>query len=800
MRILPRALSKTMIDFPFSRPYNYKNNKMRRALHSLIFLTAPLFCLSFAAFAQEDAGVSEESPAKLVKVVEITGNKAISTPTIMAKIKTRIGQPYFPQTSRDDIKRLYETGFFSDIAVELEDYEGGLKVIFKVDERPVIEEIKIEGAHAVARHILTRVMKSKTGQYLNLALLKEDIAVIKKEYEKRGMSGVEVKETIETDASTNKTKIVFSIVEGKRVKIRKIYVDNNFHFSDKKIISLIKTRKAGWFSAGFFKEEQFNDDLERVKAFYLKNGYLDVRVDYRIDRDSKGSLYLRIIVEEGKQYTVGSVTIRGTEEFDEKDVAGSLKSCLAGSVFTYDALKEDVANIQGFYFGKGYIFAQVRDATSLDAATGKVDIAYSIVENEIAYVDRIEIRGNLKTKDKVIRRELRIKPGERFDGDKLKRSKERLYNLGFFEEVNYDTEPGTEPNERNLVVEVKEAKTGSFSFGGGYSSIDQFVGFVEIEQKNFDWQNWNTFTGAGQDLKLRGELGSIRQNFELSFTEPWLFDHPVSFGFDIYKRVHDKNADAGYGYVERRTGGDLRFGKEFSEYVKGGATYRLEEVDISDVDASAQADLKSEEGKNLISSVEFSLTRDTTDNVFNPTRGRVLSGSCEIAGGPFGGDKDFNKFFGLITQYIPFFTKGVLQMQLRAGVAQPFADQEKVPIYERFYAGGANTIRGYEERSVGPVDPVTSDPLGGEVLIIANIEYSVPLLEFIKGAVFIDTGNVWEKASEVGTENFKTGVGFGVRIKTPIGPLKLDYGIPLNNQPGKTGKEGRFHFSMSHGF
>jgi outer membrane protein insertion porin family len=256
----------------------------------------------------------------------------------------------------------------------------------------------------------------------------------------------------------------------------------------------------------------------------------------------------------------------------------------------------------------------------------------------------------------------------------------------------------------------------------------------------------------------------------------------------------------GYGYVEKRTGGDLRLGKEFNEYVKGGVTYRLEEVDISDVDVNATADLRSEQGKNLISSMEFYLTRDTTDNVFNPMRGYVLSGSYEVAGGPFGGDKDFNKVFGLATHYFPLFAKGVLQIQARAGVAQPFNNQSNVPIYERFYAGGANTIRGYEERSVGPIDPVTSDPIGGEAMFIGNIEYTVPLVEFIKGAVFMDTGNVWAKASDFGNGGFMTGIGFGVRIKTPIGPLKLDYGIPMNTQPGKNKKEGRFHFSMSHGF
>lgn len=775
-----------------------------RSILASLLIVFFLCCISLGGVLAQQDPVEEvdagSSSNKLVKAVDVTGNKAISTSAIMAKIKTRVGQPYYPQAGRDDIKRLYETGYFSDISLDVEDFEGGLKVVFKVQERPVIEEIKISGNRVLSRYKLIQKMKTKVGQYLSLAVLKEDLGAIKQEYELKGMPDVSVTHELSTDEKTNKVKVLIMIKEGKKIKIKKIYVDGNLHFSDARILSLIKTRSAWLFNSGLFKEDQFNDDLERIKAFYLKNGYLDVSVDYRIDYDKNKNIYLRIIISEGHPYTTGTITILGNEKFPTEDIEKSLKACLEGGTFSYEFLQEDVANIQGFYFGKGYIFAQVRESASLDPLTGKVDITYKITEGTEAFVERIEIRGNMKTQDKVIRRELRIKPGERFDGDKLKRTKERLYNLGFFEDVNYDTDPGSEPNKRNLIVDVKEAKTGSFSFGGGYSSIDQFVGFAEIEQKNFDWQNWKTFTGAGQDLKLRAEMGSVRNNFEMSFTEPWMFDHPIAFGFDLYRREHDKNEDVGYGYREVRTGGDLRLSKEFSEYIRGGLVYRLEEVEISDVASSATADLKDEEGKNLISSMEFTLTRDTTDNIFNPSRGLVLSGSYELAGGPLGGDKDFNKLFGLGRYYVPVFGKGVLEFQLRAGVAMPFQGENKVPIYERFYAGGAETIRGYEERSVGPVDPVTSDPIGGESLIVANIEYTFPLLEFVKGALFIDSGNVWSKASEFGTGGFKTGVGFGVRIKTPVGPLKLDYGIPLNKQPGKENRQGRFHFSMSHGF
>ncbi|MGE5280087.1 MAG: outer membrane protein assembly factor BamA [Deltaproteobacteria bacterium] len=760
----------------------------------VVSFLAPVYC----ARAQE----ADQASSKLVKAVEVEGNKAISTETILARVKTRAGQPYYAQVGRDDIKRLYETGYFSDIGIDVKEEADGIKVIFKVEERPTVKEVVIKGVKLLSRRALKRKMRTQEGQYLNLAYLKEDLAAIAKEYETKGLTGTEIAHTVDIDPATNKAVVTIQATEGRNQAIRRIYIDGNLSFPDGRIGSLIKTHPKAWYllRPGIFKEQQFSEDLERIHAFYQQNGFLDAQVDYRMDVDARHRIYLRIRIDEGKRYTVGRIVIQGTEAFGADEVHAQLKACLENATFTYQALAEDVANIKSFYFGHGYIFVQVREATALDAASGKVDITYKMVENQVAYVERIDIRGNLKTRDKVIRRELRILPGERFDGDKLKRSKERLYNTGFFEEVGYDTEEGSAPDRQNLIVDVKEAKTGSFSFGGGYSSIDQFVGFIEVQQKNFDWRNWKTFTGGGQDLKLRGEWGSVRQTYELSFTEPWWFDRPLSFGFDAYKRKHDREADVGYGYVEERTGGDLRLSKEFSEYLRGGITYRIEQVKISDVSASASADLRDEEGENWLSSMEFVLTRDTTDNVFNPTRGYVLSGSTEVAGGFLGGTKDFNKFFVLGTQYFPVFGKSVLLFQVRAGVVTPYGDQEKVPIYERFYAGGANTIRGYEERSVGPVDPVTADPLGGEALFVANIEYTVPLLDFLKGAAFVDTGNVWSQASDFGNGGFKTGVGLGVRVKTPIGPLKLDYGIPLDKQPGKQSREGRFHFSMSHGF
>jgi outer membrane protein insertion porin family len=745
----------------------------------------------------------EEKTPKIIKVIEVRGNKSISTNTILSKIKTRVGQPYQENIISDDVKRLYLLGFFSDISVETEELPEGIKVIINVVERPLLEKISFEGMRRVyiKEEKLKEQLKSKEKEYLDYVKLKEDVETIRSLYVKKGFSDTKVDYKVSIDKERNTAEVTFVVYEAKRIKIRRINISGNKTYPTKRLLKLMKTKKAWLFNPGILKEEVLNEDIKRIEEFYKSGGFQDVKIDYKVTRDPKKPfIYIDIQIEEGKKYLVGKVSIEGNSVVSESDIRKVLK-CLEGKVFSQAQMKEDISNIQGIYFDKGYIFAQVKEAVSVDTDTGRVDITYKIIENEVGYVNKIKIRGNVKTKDIVIRRELRIYPGERFDGAKLRRSKERLQNLGFFEEVSFDTEDTEFPNKKDLIVDVKEAKTGTFSFGGGYSTVDEFVGFVEIEQRNFDWKNFPYFTGDGQDLKLRASFGTLTDSYVLSFTEPWFLDYPISFGFDAYRQRHERETDVGYGYDERRTGGDIRFGKEFTEYLRGDLAYRYDTIEISGVREDATQDLKKEEGKNSISSMEFSLTQDKRDNRFLPTQGYLLTGSLQIAGGPFSGDKDFFKFFGRTSKYFPLWLNSVLEVRMRLGLADAYGDSEEVPIYERFFAGGAYTIRGYEERKIGPFDSVTKDPLGGNSLLIGNIEYTYPLFDFLRTAVFFDSGNVWKKVSDLGSGGFKSSFGFGLRLKTPLGPISLDYGIPLNKEPGEEKKSnGRFHFSVGYGF
>ena len=750
--------------------------------------------------------IAEGEPGqKLIKYVDVKNNKTVSGATILSKLKTKKGDMFSQKVVDEDIKRLYLLGFFSDVSVSVEDVQDEVGVIFTVTEKAPLTKVIFIGNKVFDSRRLESVVESKLNEFADERKLKKDADSIKDLYEKKGYPWVGVVYKIEVDENNTFSKAIFTIDEGAKAVVKKLDIIGNTAFSDKRMLKIIKSKTAGFFRSGVYKKEVLEDDIERIKNFYKQAGYLDVKPAYElIFREKARRKWIELVVriEEGRKYVTGNIKVAGNVVFSEEELKALLKM-KPGDTFTEEGLHGDVGGIQEHYFDKGYIMARVRPDTLLNVETDRVDITYTLAEGEVAYVNKINIRGNTKTKDVVIRRELRIKPGERYDGAKLKRSKERLYNLGYFEDITFDTEETAEPDKRDMVVDVKETKTGEFSFGGGFSSIDKLIGFVEVEQKNFDMLNFPTFTGDGQNLKLRGEFGSTRKNYLLSWTEPWIFNQPLSFGFDLYASERNKSGSTGYAYDEKRSGGDIRFGKEFNEVLRGDFTYKIETVDISDLDSNVSQALKDEAGRNTISSAMFQLTKDTTDNRFNPVKGAILVGSIEVAGGPFGGDKDFAKFFNSMSHYSeigPF----LLELKLRDGVVSTYGGNNgAVPVYERFFAGGTYTIRGFKERDIGPKDQ-SGDAIGGGTIAIANAELTFSIIENLKGAFFVDAGNVWhvpDSKPRGGTSpgGIRIGVGTGVRIKTPIGPVKLDYGFPINADASQD-KSGRIHFSMTRGF
>lgn len=745
------------------------------------------------------AGPSSEG-GLIVKAIEVNGNKTISVSSILDKIKTRVGQEYLQSVISDDLKRLYNTGYFSDVRVDRKEHEGGFKVIFYLEEKPVVDKITFSKMRYFKSKALLKKMKTQAGKFLDHKQLKDDMDTIKDLYVKKGLTAVDVDAETSIKEDTNKADLHFIVKEGNKVRIRRVNVKGAKTYKPQRILKVIKTRGKSFFNSGYLKEEILEEDMERILSFYEQNGFIDAAVDYSLRELPKGFIDIDVNVQEGRQYFVGKVIVAGNNIVSGEDILKEMEEVRQGKVFSREKLTVDLSRIRALYFDKGYIFADVRESTSLNSETGNVEVKLDVEEGGLAYVDKVKIQGNSRTRDIVIRRELRINPGDRFDGGKLRRSKERLNNLGYFEDVSFDVEDTDVHDHKNLVLQVKEAKTGSFSFGGGFSTVDKIIGFIEVEQRNFDFANWPTFTGGGQDLRLRAETGSTRSNLLLSFTEPWIFDHPVSGGFDAYKTERKRERDVGFAYDEKRVGGNIRFGKEFSEYLTGRMSYKREKVTIQDLESDVSADLAAEAGTNMVSVVSVSATMDTTDNRFNPTKGFVVNGGTDIAGSFLGGDKDFYRLQGQASYYVPLTFKSVVEFRMRGGLVDAYADSEKVPIFERFFAGGARSIRGYDERRVGPLDANTDDPIGGEGMMVGNVEYTIPVIDFLKLAAFFDVGNVWATVEDFGSGGFKSGTGLGLRVKTPIGPINLDYGYPISKEPGEEEQSGKFYFSVSRGF
>lgn len=786
----------------------------------LLMLAAAAFSLPVNGnlFAQDDkkeaAEPAEEAVANPAQVpvpaasktpnrissIDVRGNQLVSTNTVLSKMRTREGQPLVQETINEDVKRLYATNYFQDIRVDIEEGTEGFKLHVEVIEKPLVKEVILQGGTVFKEEKLRKELKIVEGQILDRKAVKLGVEGIRKLYSNKGFRFVDVDSEIKINRQSKEATVIITIKEGLKYKIKTMTFQGNESFKDKKLRKLMKTRpkKMQLLQTGVFKQENFEKDMERLKLFYAQEGYLDAKVEPQFEYDEKEHwIFIKILIEEGKHYVTGDVQIKGNQLFPESEIWQELEM-LPGLTYSQYYLSKDVEKVVNYYHHRGYMDARVVPDVQLNRASGKVDVTYKIEEGDLYFVEKVIIRGNTKTKDSVIRRELRIRPGEKFDGSKIDKSKERLTNLDYFEDITYDTEPSpTAPNRKDLVFRVKEKRTGELSFGGGISSVDRFVGFGEISQKNFDILNWPRFTGGGQTLSLSARIGSISRNYNLSFIEPYLFGKPITSATDIYNTQRFKeNVD----FDETRRGVGTTVTKAFRDVFRYGTGYTLENVKIDDLSDDAPDTVRRVEGGNWISKWRaLILSFDTRDNYINPTKGTVITFNGDLAGGFIGGEHDYYMMQIGATQYWTFFKKHLLEAKLRLGTSDSFSGSDEVPVFDRFYAGGLGTVRGFNYRRVGPKEG--GDAVGGESITLGSLEYTVPIpkLEAFKGSVFIDAANVDEESYHVGFGDFSISVGPGLKIKTPLGPVAFYYGFPISNRDTKN-KNGRFEFSLSRGF
>jgi len=729
-------------------------------------------------------GRAQERLLPTVQDIAVEGNRRIEAGVILGRIQTKIGDPFSPGVLREDVRSIFGLGFFEDVQVRTEEFEGGVRVIFVVVERPLLRDVAFEGNRALKADDLRDKAALRIGVLYNPVEVQRAVDAIRAAYEEEGFLGVAIQPRTEPTPEGD-LRVVFRIDEGRKIYIDRIVIEGNRALTERQIKAVMATKERILWILPFSKVQRkvFEDDAERILNLYADHGYIQARIEaHEVLPDlARGTVTLRTRIVEGVQFRVGTVAIQGTEVLKEEEVR-ALVRLKPGEVFNRSLVRESVRAITDRYSAIGRARAEVTPAVDVQPETQRVNLTLSVREGGEVYVERINITGNTKSSEKVLRRELRVAEGELFTYQKLVRSRQRLFNLGFFDEVNVNVVPGSTPDRVVVNIDVKERATGLFSIGAGYSSLDNLFATIDITQRNL--------FGRGQEVFLRFRIGSRSQLALLGFTEPYLFDIPLRAGFDVYDRAREFN-----DFNEDRLGGDLRASYPLGEFTTVSGVYRLESVKISDVAADASEDLKREEGRRLNSVVEFTLARDTRDNVFEPTRGSRNSIGLDVAG--LGGDTHFLRVVGESAWYYPLpVFNWVLGVRGMAGVIEPLADDE-VPIFERFFLGGANTLRGQRTRSVGPRD-ARGAVIGGDKELLFSTELLIPVFPRFRIAFFFDAGNAYGFGKAFDPTDLRLGAGAGLRVFSPIGPLRLDYGVNLDRKPGEAA--GQIHFTVGSPF
>jgi outer membrane protein insertion porin family len=722
-------------------------------------------------------------------------------------------------------------GLFQDVRLNADPDKSGKGVVltFEVTERPVIQELRFFGNKEVGDGTLKEKAALEPKSTYDQDKVAAAVRALEDYYKSKNFYAAEVSVDTKPGKENGEVVVNFRISEGNKMKIEKIDVIGAKIFSASRVKGAMKdTREAGWFTGGAYEPDKILDDYEAILKMYAREGYVKAKLDNvgleawgdrgrEVVRNSttfdeaNKRIVLRFKVDEGIQFRLGGITITGNTLFSDAELRERVDS-LQAKVFNQDQWDADLARLRSAYSEKGYIYANVQPEYKWDEEAGTVSAVLTIQESTKAYIEEIRIRGNDTTKDKVIRRMINLKEGDAFDAEAVNKTRMKIYNLGFFENVAVDTQPGSEMDKLILIFDVSpERKTGTLSLGAGYSSVEGLVGFLQVSQNNL--------FGNGQAVSAQWDFGDRKSSYSLSFTEPWLMDKPISFGVDIYRTLRTQAYNS-QGYDQTSTGGSLRLGYTLDDVWKVFSTYRYQSDETSNVSSSLVGIIG---GVENISSITPSLVRDTRDNIFDASRGSYNILSVQLAGAYLGGDKHFYK---PVYDSRVFFTTPaifgqrwmnnfVLGLHGRVGYATPYdsgyagaraggSGSGDVPISERFFMGGTDTVRGYYERSLG-----ASLVGGGLFTLLTNVEYGFKPAPPIKLRLFYDSGNAWTHMDEVNWQRLylypSWGFGMLFTIPTSVIQIRLDWGFPLLAPSEKPNdpliqQGGRIHFNIGNIF
>ncbi len=727
-------------------------------------------------------GICEGGEDVIYKIT-ILGNVKIEEGVIRGALKSREGETFSNERVREDLRSIYLLGYFTDVQVDIQSTPKGKEVIYIVLEKPSIKEIVILGNNKVKLDDIKEKVTLTPRSILNLEKVAENAEQIRKLYFSKGYYGVRVEHQVDA-LETNEAIVTFRITEGPKGRIKKILFKGNRRIKTSDLKKVMSTKQWNLFSlfsqTGMLDEDNLKNDVQLLTAYYYEHGYLDAKVSQpKIDLSDPKRIRITIEIEEGPQYRLGTIDFRGDVLTTKEDLFKDLQ-LKRNDVYRNSAVRQQIRSFTEKFADEGYAYVEINPETNVDSKNLLVHLTFEIDKKKRVSFEKIEVTGNTKTRDKVVRRELEVEEGERYSVTDLNESRDRLRRTGYFKEVSFTTSRGSSDDKINLDIKVEEAPTGALSFGVGYSSIEKVVGSASLSEQNL--------FGLGYQGMLRFQLGGESNNFKASFADPYFLGYPYLVGFDLYR----EQVEYFDTYAYKTLGGDLRIGKRLTKRIRLDSMYKLENVHVYDVKEEASTFIKEQEGKKTTSALSFTLSMDTRDDFYAPSRGARHSLFVENAGGILGGDNYFLKGFLETSWFFPLPLSTVLNLRGKLGVIEPYGGR-KTPIYEKFFVGGLYTVRGFEYGEAGPVDQ-NGDPLGSEKMVVFTAELLFPLSREIglKGAFFGDMGKGFDQWSDL--TPLRAGAGAGIRWFSPMGPIHIDLGYNLNPKRGEKRKVFDFTF------
>ncbi len=765
----------------------------------------------------------------VIKEIVVFGNERVDKRIILKEIKSKIGEPFSPERVREDIKAIYRLGYFRDVQADVAETKGEIILTFAVIEKSYVANIVISGNNKLSQEDIEGVIEVKRDSVLDMGKVRSSITEIKKLYTSKRYFGSEVEYRVEL-AQGNKAVVYFDIVEGVKGYLTKIAFVGNKVFGSRRLRGVMKTKKKGWFwwlsGAGKMESDVLELDTNRIRSLYLDEGYVTVKVntpEISLSKNKK-SIQITIRIEEGEQYKLGSLDITGDILTTKEELLKELKSRV-NKVYRASLIQKDLLWLTDQYTDKGYAYADVAPLTTLDSEKKLVYLTFKIDKGIIVHINRIAMEGNTKTRDKVIRRELKIAEGDLYSSTRLRKSRERVMRTGYFKDAEFNPSPTEKKDLIDLDIRVEEQQMGRLAFGAGYSNVHGVIGSVALSHGNL--------FGLGYRASIKAEIGGDVRNFNVSLTDPRFLDTPYSLGLSGYSETDKYDT-----YSVDVAGGGLTIGREITENIVASLGYRFEQVRIFNVSSAPgvtsliPADqippqgyqpgdyIYDQQGTTTTGKVIFTLTRNTLNDPYFPTSGSEIWASTSVAG--LGGNNFFYSLSAGASWFHPIVGDLVLNLRATAGTIHPFTETP-VPLNEKFYVGGIKTMRGFEYGFAGPVenkvhlwDPdgagpsglvpyagPSKDPLGALNMVVGNVELLYPLSKALglRAAVFYDIGKGWG-GGDPGNDfdnsflPLRQSVGAGIRWYSPFGPIRIDWGYNLSPKVGRGEKTNVWDFSM----